>query len=231
MSIEQHTARILRDIHAPSPEGDSSAQRLVNACAIETPATGTSLTWSSPGAVPLTVAATAGVAAAMEQLSFTLGEGPQVSCAATDRIIFRPYLADGAGEWAGLTPEALRLGVRAVFAFPLRLGAISLGVLTIYQDAAGALTEPQLGVALAYVAAATALLLQAPGNDDGSLPPVLEDPFALQAEVHQATGMIAAQQGIDLGSALSLLRAHAYTHSEPVSKIARDVVTLTLRIS
>ncbi|MEF2977501.1 ANTAR domain-containing protein [Subtercola sp. YIM 133946] len=230
MSIEDHTFRILQNIHTLSPDDESTAQRLVNACSIEVPATGSSLTWSSPGAVPLTIAATVGVGVAMEHLAFTLGEGPQVSCAATNRIILCPHLADSAGEWAGLTPEALLLGVRAVFAFPLRLGAISLGVLTIYRDVTGPLTEPRLGVALAYAAAATALLLESPKND-GALPAVLEDPFALQAEVHQATGMIAAQLGIELGAALSLLRAHAYTHSEPVSKVARDVVTLALRIT
>ncbi|MEF2977208.1 ANTAR domain-containing protein [Subtercola sp. YIM 133946] len=232
MSIEQHTARILKRLSDGAVlRGPMPAHRLVDACCEEVSAVGVSLRWSSATAAPLTIAATPGVGEAMEQVSFVLGEGPQVTCAVTNRVTLRPYLGDTTAEWAGLTPEAMSMGVRAVFAFPLRLGAISVGVLTVWRDTAGPLPEEQLGAALAYAAAGTALLLQPPVDGGDGLPAVLEDPFSLQAEVHQATGMLAAQLNVDLAAALSLLRAHAYSRSEPIAEVARAVIARTLRIT
>lgn len=60
----------------------------------------------------------------MEELQFTLGEGPSVD--AFDRQT--PTLASDVSSvnsgrrWPLFTPAAERMGVRAVFAFPLRAG-------------------------------------------------------------------------------------------------------------
>lgn len=40
-----------------------------------------------------------------------------------------PDLADARGRWPGFADAAAELGVHAVFAFPLRIGMISVGVL------------------------------------------------------------------------------------------------------
>jgi hypothetical protein len=233
LSVEQQAARILAAIHASQPSDvRGPAERLVEACRAEVEAAGVSLTWCAENAAPLTIAATPGVGSDLEKLSFIAGESPQADCARTGRIVSRPHLDDGSTRWPVFAPEATFSGIRALFAFPLKLGAISLGVLTIYRDRAGVLSDDHIGRALAYVAAATALLLDQPSNPDPSaLPAVLEDPFALQAEVHQATGMIAASLDVDLGTALTVLRAHAYSNSRPIAAVARDVVTRKLVIS
>lgn len=64
-----------------------------------------------------------------------------------------------------------------------------------------------------------------------ALPPILEDPFTLQADVHQATGMLSAQLDTDLGTALSLLRAYAYSNTESITTIARAVIARELFIT
>jgi hypothetical protein len=238
MGIEQAAAAILRAIHDNTrPGADTPAQRLVDGCAYETISAGTSLTWSVTHSAPLTIAATEGAGQALELIGFVLGEGPQISCADTNRIVLRPHLDASNTEWPGFTPEALRIGVNAAFAFPLRLGAISLGALTIYRNDPGILSEEHLTTALAYVAAATALLLDASatetihGDSIDVLPPILEDPFTLQANVHQATGMLSAQLHTDLGTALSLLRAHAYSNTEPITIVAKAVIARELFIT
>jgi hypothetical protein len=54
-----------------------------------------------------------------------------------------------------------RPGAAAVFAFPLAVGAIRAGVLGLYQDLPGPLSDFQLGDALVFADTATLLLLDA----------------------------------------------------------------------
>jgi hypothetical protein len=43
-------------------------------------------------------------------------------------------------------------------------------------------------------------------------------------EVHQATGMVLAQLGINAADAALLLRAHAYSSGRSVAEVANDIV-------
>ena len=166
----------------------------------------------------------------MEDLQFTLGEGPCVECSQTGRPVLQPDLAgSGAGRWPGFSAGALQVGIRAIFAFPLRVGGIRLGVLDLHRDSVGGLTTAELQEALSFADAATALLLrlQAQPSPEGSVLgdiEVVED----RAEVHQATGMISVQAGVEMAEALVRLRARAYATDRPIVNVARDVLTGTV---
>ena len=56
---------------------------------------------------------------------------------------------------------AMQAGAGAIFAFPLRIGAIRTGVLGLYRARPGPLTAFQLGDALVFAGRATLLLLEA----------------------------------------------------------------------
>ena len=49
-----------------------------------------------------------------------------------------------------------------------------------------------------------------------------------RAEVHQATGMILAQLGVEAQDAFVRLRAHAFAARRPLAEVARDVVARRL---
>ena len=105
-----------------------------------------------------------GVSAVIEQLQYDLGEGPCVDAYHLDRPVLEPDLADPADpRWLAFTGPAVAAGVRAVFGFPLHVGAVRLGALNLYSDRAGPLGTEQHADALvmADVAAQTVLLLQA----------------------------------------------------------------------
>ncbi len=112
-------------------------------------------------------------------------------------------------RWAGV-----QAGVRAVFAFALRLGTIRIGVLVLYRDRPGALDPEELarGLVLADVASQVILVLQA-GAPEGRVHEVLAHEPAHWAEVHQATGMIAAQLTVSMDEAFVRLRAYAFGDS------------------
>jgi hypothetical protein len=64
-------------------------------------------------------------------------------------------------RWPVFAPAALHAGVRAVFALPLQVGGIRLGVLDLYRAQSGDLDREQLADALLLADTACALLLDA----------------------------------------------------------------------
>jgi hypothetical protein len=206
-------------------------QRLVTMCAERVPVTGAGIivmTDSGPGAM---LASTDGPARTMEELQFALGEGPCVDASTSGRPVLQPELARTApARWPGFASGALEAGVRAVFALPLQVGGIRVGVLDLYRDVEGDLEPAQLSEALAFADAATSVLLHlqaqpGPPSIDGGLVALVDD----RAEVHQATGMVSVQATTALAEALVLLRAHAYAAERPMLDVARDVLSRKLR--
>ena len=61
------------------------------------------------------------------------------------------------------------------------------------------------------------------------LHPELTGVAADRAEIHQATGAIAAQTGVSLIDALLLLRARAYATDRTLLAVSRDVLARRIR--
>lgn len=73
--------------------------------------------------------------------------------------------------WSVFANAALEAGARAVFAFPLQIGAISPGVLDLYADVPGTLDVEELADALAFADTATLVLLGTQIDATGAPPP------------------------------------------------------------
>ena len=184
------------------------------------------------GEVPWgSVCTTNAVSAVIEQLQYELGEGPCVDAYHQDRPVLESDLAEPATpRWLAFTSPAIDAGVRAIFGFPLQVGAVRLGALNLYRDRPGPLTDEQHADALvmADVAAQAVLVLQA-NAPPGKLAEALEAGADFQYAVHQASGMVAAQLDVSVGHALVRLRAYAFGNDRALADVARDVVARTLR--
>ncbi|MDJ0358240.1 GAF and ANTAR domain-containing protein [Paenarthrobacter sp. PH39-S1] len=176
------------------------------------------------------LAATDGPAQVLEELQFTLGEGPCIDSSVSGRPVLQPELAlTGESRWLGFTAGALEAGVKAIFAFPLQVGGIRIGVLELYRDAEGELGSGELVEALAFSDAAVSVLLHLQSEaGPGTVHPALAAGVSDRSEVHQATGMIAGQHSLTLTQALVMLRARAYAAERPILDIARDVLSRRL---
>jgi hypothetical protein len=178
-----------------------------------------------------TIYASDPVASRLEELTLTLGEGPGVDVAAGGPALVADVTAsDCLARWPVFAPAAAQAGVRAVFALPLRVGAIRLGVLVLYRAQPGQLDREQLADALVLADMVCALLLDTAQRD----PPHLDGQWPERAgpqhpEVHQATGMITVQLGVSAAVALIRLRAYAYAHDRRLRDVAEDVVARRLR--
>jgi GAF domain-containing protein len=100
------------------------------------------------------------VAVVVEGLEFTLGEGPSRDAVIAGAPVLVADLdaPEYAVRWPGFAFGVSGFPVRAVFAFPLLIGAIGVGVLTAHRAVPGPMTDRQLANALA-LADAVALLL------------------------------------------------------------------------
>jgi hypothetical protein len=177
----------------------------------------------------------------MEDLQFSLGDGPCHEAARTGSPVLVPDLPAVASQrWPAFGAAAVDDGVRAVFTFPLQVGATALGVLDLYRGWQGVLTADELLCATSYADAATAVLLHLQdsggttpigGGDgvDGLSRPVLADVLDRRAVVLQAAGMVSVQLGTSPEVALAQLRAHAFSADRSILDVAADVVQRRLR--
>lgn len=168
----------------------------------------------------------------IDELQFSLGEGPCMDAFSSSRPVLEPDLSGGGpARWPVYSAAAHAEGVRAVFAFPLQIGAARLGVLDLYRSEPGSLSGQEFNQALTFADVATTMLVdgqeQAPA---GAAAEGLAEAFDYRAEVHQAQGMVMVQASVSLAEALALLRAHAFAHARGLSEVAREVVTGTLRL-
>lgn len=172
-----------------------------------------------------------GVSARIEELQYDLGEGPCVDAFLHDRPVLEPDLAHPlVPRWVAFSEAALVAGARAIFGFPLRVGAVRLGALNLYRDQPGPLTDEQHADALvlADVAAGAVLALQAHAPAD-RLDAQLVTSADFHLVVHQAAGMVAGQLNVPVGEALIRLRAHAFGSGIGLTDLARAVVARTYR--
>jgi hypothetical protein len=171
-------------------------------------------------------------AARIEELQFTFGEGPCIDAFATGRPVLVPDLADQpTSRWPVYGPAALHLGVCAVFAFPLQVGAVRLGVLEVFRDRRGPLSRAELGQAFLQAERAVGVLLDGQERVAGQDPAAAEwsETFERRAELFQAQGMVMVQLGIPLTDAMARIRAHAYAANRPLREVAADIVARRLR--
>lgn len=176
------------------------------------------------------VVATDSISEQMMEAQLILGEGPTLDVLATSGPVLMTDLTSctAGRRWPNLAPVAESLGIAAVFAFPLVLGAISVGVMELYRTSPGDLTPGELTDALLFSDVATLRVLDhMAGLDvDTSL-----DGFEHRwAAVHQATGVVSAQLDVPLAEALVRLRAHAYLTERRLSEVANDLLAGSLRL-
>lgn len=135
-------------------------------------------------------------------------------------------------RWPGFASEAVAAGAMAAFSLPLQVGVVRLGTLDMNRSAAGPLAREQLADALALAGLATEALLElaehpepVPDGVDADPPPRVAGWLSdVHADVHVASGMVSAQEGIGVDAALLRIRAHAFVSGERISEVARRII-------
>jgi hypothetical protein len=168
----------------------------------------------------------------IEELQYTLGEGPCVDAYQQSRVVVEPDLAHPTTpRWLAFTPPAVRAGVRAVFGFPLQVGTVRLGALNLYRDRPGPLSDDQHADAMAMADVIANWVLDVQVNAPaGSLAEELERDGDFHYVVHNAAGVVSVQLGVSITEALIRLRAYAFSNDRLLRDVAEDVIARRFRL-
>ena len=178
----------------------------------------------------MTVCSSDSVAGRLEGLQFDLGEGAQWEVMKTGMPVLSADLSPRAtASWQVFGDAAARLGAAALFAFPLAMGAVTVGVINLFRTTPGALDVRMLALARSLTnqvagAAVKATICSA----EAKVAPEAAGTATMRPKVHQATGMILVQLEISATEAFSLLRGHAFASSRTMEDVATDVVARRL---
>jgi len=227
---ESHTMTDGDGALADLPRGSAARQPLCGPFLDVLPVTSASVSVFDRDGGQSTVCVSDSVAARLDELQLELGEGPQWEALRSAQPVLIPSLREErAGRWPTFTVGALELGVHAVFAFPMFMGAATVGVVGLSSTRTGTLDASQLATAVRLTRSITRqsvrwALSEARDNLTAEVPAAP----AMRREMHQATGMILAQLGITATEAFVRLRAHAFATSRTVEEVAHSVVTREL---
>ncbi|SDD12489.1 GAF and ANTAR domain-containing protein [Actinokineospora iranica] len=163
----------------------------------------------------------------LTELQVTVGEGPAVDVWHGDgpALVADLDAPSSQARWPMFAPLAVEAGAAALFALPLCVGAIRVGVLSLHRTETGHLDAAALTDSLAFAELALRLLLDEQAGRD-TADSIADDVLSLHhPQVHQATGMVAAQLDVSMADAFAHLRARSFVEQTPLSGLAADVVT------
>jgi hypothetical protein len=204
---------------------EDGAGRLCAACVLSLPVQRAGIVLNVSGIGLEVLAASDQVAERIEWIQVTLGEGPAVESISRGVPISVPDLKQAHGRWPMFFSEVATAGLGGIYSLPLQLGAIKVGALDLYSAAGAPLGATAFAEAIAISELMTAVLLNS--DRDGRVPsplgPWWNQPLSTR-EVHQATGMVMAQLGVDARSAYAQLQAFAFGNSRLLRDVASDVV-------
>ncbi|QQD77900.1 GAF and ANTAR domain-containing protein (plasmid) [Curtobacterium sp. YC1] len=166
-----------------------------------------------------------------EELQIDLGEGPSWEAMRTGRPVLVPDVQTTTSEVWPVASMAMReADLAAVFAFPMRIGALPVGSVDLYGQHAGALPGHLVQDAAALTDAITRQVLRrALTRADADAEEEHHDVNVhSRREVYQASGVLAAQIGVGADDALLLLRAYAFADGLSVRALANEVLARTV---
>jgi hypothetical protein len=172
-------------------------------------------------------------AARIEAQQAMTGEGPAIDALTRAGPVLVDDLAKHLAGWPGFTSALGPDDHGALYAFPLQIGAIVVGVLDLYRAEPLSLESEDMTAMLAVTDIVTMVLLSHTPPLEGA-PGAAEAwwvPSPASSEIHQATGMVVAQLAVPPRIAYLRLRAHAFAHDLPLTTVALDVIERRLRFN
>jgi hypothetical protein len=174
-----------------------------------------------------TIASSDERSARIDEVQFTLGEGPSRDAIAWRRPVLTSDLdAPESNRWPVYRGVARDAGVRGVLTFPLHIGASVLGVMTIYLERPEPMAEEAMAMALAFAGRATEILL------DGTVEASLETVLELEADIYIAQGMTTIDAGLSLTEAMrTMLHPSTASSGRPWSAASGHAASSAASIS
>jgi hypothetical protein len=225
------TSQLFLAALAEYPDGALGPRELCVSCVKVLPVDRAALTIGGASATWEPLGATDETAARIEAKQVIAGEGPAVDAAEHGGPVLVDDLSTQFDRWPGFTTALGTDAYGAMFAFPLQIGAIAVGVLDLYRNEPVPIEPDELTAMLGVADIVTMVLMSRPAPDDvdTTATDAWWTPSPSSSEIHQATGMLIAQLSVTPRIAYLRLRAYAFAHDRPLTEVARDVIERRLR--
>jgi transcriptional regulator with GAF, ATPase, and Fis domain len=231
--IREQLVAVVGDEH-----GEDAANRLSEACVALFGVDAAVISLIVDGAHAATLGASGPAARVLDELQFTLGEGPGLDAVTRRAAVLVTDLAEAGAttRWPTYRRAMHIRGIGFVYAIPIAIVGHYIGALTLFRARPGVLTAQQFAGARVAAELAEMPILDLTNAD---LQAAVADPDSnswtelsalMRTEVNQATGMLVGQLNAEPAVALALLRAHAYATDRTPTDVARDILARRLRI-
>jgi GAF domain-containing protein len=173
---------------------------------------------------PQTVVATADFVRGVDDVQYSLKEGPCVSAVAEGRTFTSGNLG-GEPQWPRFGPRIGRLGVHSALSLPLRIQDQVVGALNVYAHGRDVFDESavRMGELFAPHAAVSVYNAQMLAQAE-RLVGQLQEALTSRAEIDQAIGVVMSRSGGTATEAFESLRAMSQSRSMKLAEVAREVV-------
>ena len=223
--------RLGRILAALSAGGDAwSSARLCAVCPGIVGVNGAGVMLMS-GDIPRgSLSSTDDVSQLIEELQYTLGEGPCVDASAEGRWFHTGSLEEEQ-RWPTFTPRARALGISAILSSPLLDQGGPVGALNIYSRTAAAFGPRDQELAALFAAEASILMSNARvhATNDDQRSHWLHGALRTREIIAEAHGVIMERENVLEGDAFAILRRFSQKSNRPLRERAEDVVASTRR--
>lgn len=179
----------------------------------------------SPDGTLNLAAATAGKMERLEETEMRYSEGPCFEAYRDSKQVVAHDLESTLEQWPHAAKAALDMGLRSVYAFPLRLRDDCIGALNLYREHPGPFGDSDIGLAQAFAdVAAIGILQQRQVVEAKTRADQLQGALNTRVVIEQAKGVLAAKTGVTPDEAFQALRNHARNNRMNVHKLAVRVV-------
>nr|WP_240897616.1 GAF and ANTAR domain-containing protein [Kineococcus vitellinus] len=163
---------------------------------------------------------------ALELLQVRGDDGPCLQAYSLAERVVAGELAEVQARWSGFAADMAAAGLRSVAAVPLRLREHRLGALGLFSGREHVPSGEDVDVAQAFADIATiAVLQQQAVHDSRTVSAQLQQALDSRIVIEQAKGVVAAQLGLDMAQAFTLIRDHARTQHLSLKHVATGLTT------
>jgi GAF domain-containing protein len=163
----------------------------------------------------------------VELFQLQTSEGPCLKAFHGGSSVINMDLAEAVERWPRFAPHALAAGFRSVHAFPLRLRSQVIGALNVFGASKGGdFEDSDVLIMQALADVASIGLLQERAIRRGEiLTEQLQGALNSRVVIEQAKGAVAQALGVSVDDAFGVIRRYARRNNEPLTGVARSLVT------
>ena len=166
---------------------------------------------------------------ALEQAEVDNHDGPCHEAYRTGAAVVADDLqrSDVADRWPTVIARMHTLGLRAVYAFPLRLRDDRIGALNLYRRRPGRFDDDDIRLAQAFAdVAAIGIMQERKVTSAERRAEQLQHALDSRVLIEQAKGIISGERAISIDEAFEAIRRHARSNHLRIQDVARSVIDL-----